>query len=47
MSPLFPLSRSGPARALALTLALCATALMVAGSPAAAGEIPAHPDTAW
>lgn len=43
MSPLFPLSRSGPARALALTLALCATALMVAGSPAAAGEIPRAP----
>ncbi|OKK23308.1 hypothetical protein AMK09_08525 [Streptomyces sp. CB02488] len=43
MSPLFPLSRSGPARALALTLALCATALMVAGSPATAGEIPRAP----
>ncbi|MFJ1896132.1 MULTISPECIES: hypothetical protein [unclassified Streptomyces] len=43
MSPLFPLSRSGPARALALTLALCATALMVSGSPAAAGEIPRAP----
>lgn len=43
MSPLFPSSRSGPARVLALTLALCATALMVAGSPAAAGEIPRAP----
>ncbi|MFF3171279.1 hypothetical protein ACFVQ0_01580 [Streptomyces sp. NPDC057900] len=43
MSPLFPLSRSGPARAPALTLALCVIALMVAGSPAAAGEIPRAP----
>lgn len=43
MSPLLPLSRSGPARALALTLALCATALMVSGSPASAGEIPRAP----
>ncbi|MFF1923306.1 hypothetical protein ACFVW8_22375 [Streptomyces sp. NPDC058221] len=43
MSPLSPLSRSGPARALALTLALCATVLMVSTSPASAGEIPRAP----